>query len=400
MLEADYIFLHELLGSGEPGRLRRALAEILRCQGADGSWSLYPGGPGNVSLAVKCYFACKLMGLRADDPRLARCRDWILAHGGVVACNTFTKIYLCSLGQYDYEAAPAIPPGDRAFPLLVLFQYLRAFVLVARDPGAAGDHLREAALPGAAARAGHRRVVRGRARPSRFAPAAEPPGPLLVAQFLPGGRPAPALARGRPDPPAAPAGAAAGRAVDAGAPGALRRPGRDLSGHAQFDHRPALPRLPGGPSAGRPRPPRVRAPGHRAAGEPRGARGHLPHAALRLAGLGHGAGGLRPGRSRRAARRPAPGRRRRMDAGQGGPPAGRLVGEAAGRWSRAAGISSSTTSSIPTRTTPRRCCWPSARWIRRAPSASGRRPRARCAGSSRCSAARAAGAASTRTARR
>ena len=45
MLEADYIFLHELLGSGEPGRLRRALAEILRCQGADGSWGLIPGAP-------------------------------------------------------------------------------------------------------------------------------------------------------------------------------------------------------------------------------------------------------------------------------------------------------------------------------------------------------------------
>ena len=56
------------------------------------------------------------MGLRADDPRLARCRDWILAHGGVVACNTFTKIYLCSLGQYDYEAAPAIPPEIVLFP--------------------------------------------------------------------------------------------------------------------------------------------------------------------------------------------------------------------------------------------------------------------------------------------
>ena len=27
--------------------------------------------------------------------------------GGVVQCNTFTKIYLCSLGQYDYNAVPA-----------------------------------------------------------------------------------------------------------------------------------------------------------------------------------------------------------------------------------------------------------------------------------------------------
>jgi squalene-hopene/tetraprenyl-beta-curcumene cyclase len=110
MLEADYIFLHVLLESGDPGRMSRALTEILRYQNADGSWSIYPGGPGNISLAVKCYFACKLMGMSADEPILVRAREWILANGGVVACNTFTKIYLCALGQYDYDCVPAIPP--------------------------------------------------------------------------------------------------------------------------------------------------------------------------------------------------------------------------------------------------------------------------------------------------
>jgi len=116
MLEADYIYLHTLLGSGDPGRMQRARAEILRCQNEDGSWSLYPGGPGHVSLAVKCYLACKLTGIGADDPRLARCRRWILENGGVVKCNTFTKMYLCSLGQYDYDAVPAIPPEIVLFP--------------------------------------------------------------------------------------------------------------------------------------------------------------------------------------------------------------------------------------------------------------------------------------------
>ncbi len=110
MLEADYIFMHVLLESGDAGRMKRALVEMLRYQNEDGSWSIYPGGPGNISLAVKCYFACKLMGMSADDPILVKARAWILAHGGVVECNTFTKIYLCALGQYDYDAVPAIPP--------------------------------------------------------------------------------------------------------------------------------------------------------------------------------------------------------------------------------------------------------------------------------------------------
>lgn len=116
MLESDYIFLHKLLESGDPGRLSRALTEMWRYQNEDGSWSLYPNGPGNISLSVKCYLAAKLMGISKDDPRLAICREWILAHGGVVACNTFTKMYLCGLGQYDYSAVPAIPPEIVLFP--------------------------------------------------------------------------------------------------------------------------------------------------------------------------------------------------------------------------------------------------------------------------------------------
>jgi squalene-hopene/tetraprenyl-beta-curcumene cyclase len=116
MLEADYIFLHTLLESGDPRRLQGAFLEMMRYQNEDGSWSLYPGGPGNISLSVKCYFSAKLMGIGPDDPRLAKCRQWVLAHGGVVECNTFTKMYLCALGQYDYDAVPAIPPEIVLFP--------------------------------------------------------------------------------------------------------------------------------------------------------------------------------------------------------------------------------------------------------------------------------------------
>jgi squalene-hopene/tetraprenyl-beta-curcumene cyclase len=116
MLEADYIFLHTLLESGDPERLKRACTEMMRYQNEDGSWSLFPGAPGNISLSVKCYFSAKLMGIGGDDPRLANCREWVLANGGVVECNTFTKMYLCALGQYDYDAVPAIPPEIVLFP--------------------------------------------------------------------------------------------------------------------------------------------------------------------------------------------------------------------------------------------------------------------------------------------
>src|SRR6202008_2154288 len=56
------------------------------------------------------------MGVGPDDPPMVKCRKWVLAHGGVVECNTFTKMYLCALGQYDYDAVPAIPREIVLFP--------------------------------------------------------------------------------------------------------------------------------------------------------------------------------------------------------------------------------------------------------------------------------------------
>jgi len=116
MLVADYIFLHTLLETGDRGKMERALRRMMQMQQADGSWNIFPGAPGNISQTVKCYSAAKMMGMSADDPRLAKAREWALAHGGVVACNTFTKMYLCAVGMYDYDAVPAVPPEIILFP--------------------------------------------------------------------------------------------------------------------------------------------------------------------------------------------------------------------------------------------------------------------------------------------
>jgi squalene-hopene/tetraprenyl-beta-curcumene cyclase len=116
MLEADYIYMHTLLGTGDRGKMERCINEILRYQNEDGGWSLYPGGPSNVNYGVKCYLALKLMGWKADHPLMVKARERVLELGGVVQCNTFTKMYLCSLGQYDYDAVPAVPPEMLLFP--------------------------------------------------------------------------------------------------------------------------------------------------------------------------------------------------------------------------------------------------------------------------------------------
>ena len=115
-LESDYIAIHTLLGTGTQDRMERAVPEIIRHQNEDGGWPIYGNGPSNISASVKGYFALKLMGYKPDHPVLERARKKILEMGGVTECNTFTKMYLCFLGQYDWEAVPAVPPEIVLFP--------------------------------------------------------------------------------------------------------------------------------------------------------------------------------------------------------------------------------------------------------------------------------------------
>ena len=115
-LEADYLVLHTLLGTGDQERFEKAGRYILEHQNEEGAWSIYPGGPSNLSASVKSYFGLKLAGYDKDHPALVRARKKILEMGGVTEVNTFTKIYLCFFGQYDYDAVPAIPPEIVLFP--------------------------------------------------------------------------------------------------------------------------------------------------------------------------------------------------------------------------------------------------------------------------------------------
>ncbi len=115
-LESDYILLHTLLGTGRPERITKSAHTILQGQNDDGGWSIYEDGPSNISATVKAYFGLKLAGYEADHPAMERARECIFALGGVTGINTFTKIYLCFFGQYDYDAVPAIPPEIVLFP--------------------------------------------------------------------------------------------------------------------------------------------------------------------------------------------------------------------------------------------------------------------------------------------
>src|SRR5262249_23625495 len=81
-MEAQYVFFNRLMGRQRPDLDRQMADRLLALQQADGGWPQYHGGPSHASISIEAYFALKLAGLRADEPALARARDFILGHGG------------------------------------------------------------------------------------------------------------------------------------------------------------------------------------------------------------------------------------------------------------------------------------------------------------------------------
>jgi len=110
-ITSEYLMLLYFLGIRDEEKYRKIAHHILKNQRPDGTWALYWGGQGDLSTTVEAYFALKLAGLPADDPRLRTAKEFVLGQGGVEASRVFTKIYLALFGEYDWKAIPSIPPG-------------------------------------------------------------------------------------------------------------------------------------------------------------------------------------------------------------------------------------------------------------------------------------------------
>ncbi|MCC7121268.1 MAG: squalene--hopene cyclase [Gammaproteobacteria bacterium] len=108
-IPSEYLMLQYFFGSVDARREQRIANYLRRNQLANGSWSLYHGGPGDISATVKAYFALKLAGDSPDAPHMVEARHWVKANGGAEHCNVFTRIALAMFGQMPWECAPAMP---------------------------------------------------------------------------------------------------------------------------------------------------------------------------------------------------------------------------------------------------------------------------------------------------
>ncbi len=113
---AEYLMLLHFLEIHDDARDRKITNHILRRQRPDGTWSLYYGGPGDLSTTIEAYFALKLAGFSGEQEQMQRARKFILDKGGVEGSRVFTRIYLALFGEFPWASIPSIPVEINLFP--------------------------------------------------------------------------------------------------------------------------------------------------------------------------------------------------------------------------------------------------------------------------------------------
>lgn len=106
---AQYVFFNRFMGRERPDAERRIVSHLLETQSEDGSWPLFEGGTGHLSVTVEAYAALRMSGLQPDEPALAAARQFILEHGGLERAGVFTKIFLAYFGEVPWSAVPTLP---------------------------------------------------------------------------------------------------------------------------------------------------------------------------------------------------------------------------------------------------------------------------------------------------
>ncbi len=109
-IPAEYVLLRHYRGEPVDAVLEGKIAVYLRrIQGAHGGWALFRDGDFDMSASVKAYFALKMIGDSPDAPHMARAREAMLARGGAVNSNVFTRALLALFGILRWEAVPEMP---------------------------------------------------------------------------------------------------------------------------------------------------------------------------------------------------------------------------------------------------------------------------------------------------
>lgn len=103
-ITAEYIIFKRLINQHSFEQEKKLLGDMLSKRNLDGSWSLYDGGPGDLSCTIKAYIAFVLHGEQLD-----KTAAWVRLNGGAERSNVFTRILLYWLFSVPKRAIPYMP---------------------------------------------------------------------------------------------------------------------------------------------------------------------------------------------------------------------------------------------------------------------------------------------------
>jgi squalene-hopene/tetraprenyl-beta-curcumene cyclase len=108
-ITAEYLMLFHFLGLVDRERQRKMANYLLSKQTEEGFWTIYFGGPGDLSTTVEAYFALKLAGYPAEHPAMVKAKNFVLENGGIIKTRVFTKIFLALFGEFAWFGVPSMP---------------------------------------------------------------------------------------------------------------------------------------------------------------------------------------------------------------------------------------------------------------------------------------------------
>src|SRR5690348_12414067 len=109
-IPAEYVLMVHYFGETPDLELERKIGVYLRrIQGKHDGWPLFHEGDFDMSASVKAYFALKMIGDDINADHMKRARAAILARGGAVKSNVFTRALLSLYSVISWKSVPVMP---------------------------------------------------------------------------------------------------------------------------------------------------------------------------------------------------------------------------------------------------------------------------------------------------
>lgn len=125
--EAADIVMRTLLDATTPQHVEELAAWMLADQNEDGGWSLFQGGPSDLSSSAFTHLALQLAGFPVEHEALRRAAAYVRSAGGLEAIDLVpVKFWLAFTGIVSWDEIPRVPPELVLAPSWV--------------PGALGDY--------------------------------------------------------------------------------------------------------------------------------------------------------------------------------------------------------------------------------------------------------------------